>query len=397
MYDRIDERYPAVFNNAPPYSRGYWSSPISKVARRWLILCGTLGLLGLATILIFGLDNTPKPSDLLTRVTGSGPSQTITASSSRRRGRAPHVPRNGISKEDITEELIAPYWNEVDGTDRIGVFQRPRRPLTVGVDPKFYDCPPVVLNRYNAHLLEPEASEAEVDEEGREINARNLKVRGSHSQEGEEKYMVQHFFSHPNFNHTNGVFVEIGAYDGMMLSNTLALERQFGWSGLLIEGVTESYAKLEKNRISENVTTLHACVCNSPQVLQLGGTGATAGIGLGKEISTCPCLEMDDILAMAMGDKNHIDFYSIDVEGAELDLLLSHDWGRVPVHTALVEMRPGFAKTNAELRYALHTVANLCRFDNIVGHENEVWINPSWPCSVDGTGERGERGDCGWD
>ena len=36
-------------------------------------------------------------------------------------------------------------------------------------------------------------------------------------------------------NSSRGHFVEIGALDGVSLSNTLMLERCFGWGGLLVE------------------------------------------------------------------------------------------------------------------------------------------------------------------
>ncbi len=33
----------------------------------------------------------------------------------------------------------------------------------------------------------------------------------------------------------NGFFIEVGALDGETRSNTLILERKFGWNGVLIE------------------------------------------------------------------------------------------------------------------------------------------------------------------
>jgi len=50
-------------------------------------------------------------------------------------------------------------------------------------------------------------------------------------------------------NMTNGFFIECGAYDGESLSNSLMFERQFNWSGLLIEPSRENFAKMQtKNR-----------------------------------------------------------------------------------------------------------------------------------------------------
>src|ERR1700755_589614 len=47
----------------------------------------------------------------------------------------------------------------------------------------------------------------------------------------------------------NGTFIEAGAFDGETFSNTLNLEKEFGWSGLLIEPNPFQYQLLaRKNR-----------------------------------------------------------------------------------------------------------------------------------------------------
>jgi len=45
-----------------------------------------------------------------------------------------------------------------------------------------------------------------------------------------------------------GFYVEIGAFDGVAQSNTLLLERDLGWTGILIEPVSAQFQRLRKNR-----------------------------------------------------------------------------------------------------------------------------------------------------
>ena len=45
-----------------------------------------------------------------------------------------------------------------------------------------------------------------------------------------------------------GRFVELGAYTGIEFSNTLVLEKCFGWSGLLIEANSDNYRQLRDTR-----------------------------------------------------------------------------------------------------------------------------------------------------
>ncbi len=52
-----------------------------------------------------------------------------------------------------------------------------------------------------------------------------------HSQEGEDKFVFENFF----YAMRGGVFLEMGAIDGVVFSNTLWLAKAAGWRGLLIE------------------------------------------------------------------------------------------------------------------------------------------------------------------
>ncbi len=69
----------------------------------------------------------------------------------------------------------------------------------------------------------------------------------SNSTDGVEDYAYQHFFHGVH----RGTFVEVGAFDGVTGSHTLALDRQFQWHGLLIEATNAGYLQLLVNRASQ--------------------------------------------------------------------------------------------------------------------------------------------------
>jgi len=64
----------------------------------------------------------------------------------------------------------------------------------------------------------------------------------SNSQFGQDLWVLQLFREK-----RNGFYMEIGAGNGLWISNTLVMERHFGWTGILVEP-TGNYAELIKNR-----------------------------------------------------------------------------------------------------------------------------------------------------
>ena len=75
-------------------------------------------------------------------------------------------------------------------------------------------------------------------------------------QYAQDRWVVERVFSGRM---APGYFVELGAGDGLYLSNTLVLERHFGWAGLLIEP-TSAFFQLKDNR---QATCVRACVSSS--------------------------------------------------------------------------------------------------------------------------------------
>lgn len=134
------------------------------------------------------------------------------------------------------------------------------------------------------------------------------------------------------FQKKGGFFVEIGAHDGQHLSNTLWLESQHLWSGLLIEANPDLCQQLDK--LKRHAWSLCACLSSTRRsLIFIKGDEDTVG-GIESHIDEhhmklmdknskiiVPCCDLMDVL-----DKikiYHIDFFSLDVEGAEMAVLES--------------------------------------------------------------------------
>lgn len=156
-------------------------------------------------------------------------------------------------------------------------------------------------------------------------------------QEEQEKYAVREYFGHKD----NGFFVEVGANEPTSPeSQTWHLE-QLGWRGILVEPIPELAAKARDSR-KESIVFQVACVDGYAKgtttlliPVESGGlvTGhASLRANIDEhnysqfsriEVKTATLTEILDRVGV-----QSVDLLSIDVEGAELDVLRGLDLSR---------------------------------------------------------------------
>jgi FkbM family methyltransferase len=158
------------------------------------------------------------------------------------------------------------------------------------------------------------------------------------SQLGQDKYILENFFKKPDGTYiTDGFFIEIGAYDGRIFSNTYVLE-SLGWKGICVEPVPEIFDQLKNNRtciciqscISDKEgTTLFRQVCDHEVFSGIvEKTDPRHIANLAKNYSTAdliyyevPCTTLSTLIQTCSIIEIHV--LSIDTEGGELDILRS--------------------------------------------------------------------------
>jgi FkbM family methyltransferase len=147
-----------------------------------------------------------------------------------------------------------------------------------------------------------------------------------------------------------GVYIELGAYDGVTQSNTKWLEDDYNWSGILIEPSTLNYSKCLKNRKNNNIVN---CVCvsfdykketikgdfhrNSPMssvdgIRNKNRKNFTKNLSLQEFKTTTLQKVIDDSKFV------DIDFLSLDVEGYELEVLKGVDFKKQKIKYILIEV-----------------------------------------------------------
>jgi FkbM family methyltransferase len=144
-----------------------------------------------------------------------------------------------------------------------------------------------------------------------------------------------------------GFFVDIGAADGIRLSNTYALELA-GWTGICVEPRKDDFLLLQDNRpgsqhvnvcVGKEVDTEAEFVVSDQDKL-LSGLKNTLGSYMGQPVTgkvvKRPVYPLQHILTWC--DAPHIiEYLSIDTEGNEFDILLSTPFKKYTFKAITVE------------------------------------------------------------
>lgn len=182
------------------------------------------------------------------------------------------------------------------------------------------------------------------------FSQQQIKKEGYYSQYGQDKWVIEQLL--PDMR--KGVFVDIGANDGITLSNTYLLEKR-GWTGLAIEPIPTIYERLVKNR---KCIIINGCISEKSGKslfrLVLGELNMLSGLvdeydprhlerikrdmvsvgGDFKDIEV-NCYNFNELLNNQ--GISHIDYLNIDVEGGEYKILNSIDFDRVKISVIGVE------------------------------------------------------------
>jgi len=162
-------------------------------------------------------------------------------------------------------------------------------------------------------------------------------------------------------NYENGFFIECGANDGVSQSNTLLLEQKLNWLGLLIEPGLENFNKCRHVRpkcIVENYALVSSEYTESTIE---GNFNNPSYNGLMNSINGYPSYFNEEMIFWAnkfrqenasfpakvqcatlqyLLDKhgiNKVDFFSLDVEGYEIEVLKGLDFTKIRPTFILIE------------------------------------------------------------
>ncbi len=201
-----------------------------------------------------------------------------------------------------------------------------------------------------------------------------------YSQIQQDRILQEKFF----FRQENGFFVDVGAEEGVIGSNTYFYEQK-GWKGICIEPHPESFAKLKAAR---NCLCLPYAIRSEKGKAKFtnitGPSQALSGVTSGYDSRHLERIDRD--LAEKGGNKEEIEvetealknifvknnvkevhYLSIDVEGGELEVLKSIDFDDVMIHVIDVENNypDSFSEVRKFLFYKGFTKSFPIMFDEV--------------------------------
>lgn len=137
----------------------------------------------------------------------------------------------------------------------------------------------------------------------------------------------------------NGYFVEFGATNGVDLSNSYLLEKEFGWNGILAEPARCWHNELRKNRgvnietncvwrDSSSILTFNEVDYAELSTIDLfSSTDSHQKVRETGKTYDVKTISFIDLLAK-YNAPSQIDFLSIDTEGSEYEILSNFDFNR---------------------------------------------------------------------
>lgn len=204
----------------------------------------------------------------------------------------------------------------------------------------------------------------------------------------QDKFVDDHFFKGKK----NGVFLDIGASDGVSGSNTYYFEKQKGWKGVCFEPLPGIFDELAKNR---KCICIQGCAASKPGKAQFLTIKSDSSIHMlsglvssfssdhlskidkevsrhksDQEVVEVECFRVNDILAR--NQLNEVDFCSIDTEGSELEILKSIDHDQYHIKVFCVENEYRNKELENFMKSKNYTYISSLGVDQVFAHDSII-------------------------
>lgn len=252
------------------------------------------------------------------------------------------------------------------------------------------------LDRYNYHARKlRDIPNSTMCGQGPEFKNFFKLGKRSRSRNEEDWRIYNLFYADQTFVGT-GTYIELGAYDGKKETNTAFFDACLGWEGLTIEANPAQYKNLVVNRpYAHRMQFAPSCSAEEEdkgktvQFVSVAFTNAGlvsaltetiySNASISKHTVDVPCGTLTTAL-LDVFPSGHVNFFSLDVEGAEPLVLQSIDFSRVKIDVVIVEsfnqncLRHAPCATRTASRKIL-TGAGYRMFEDVV-YKSDLFVAP---------------------
>ena len=212
-----------------------------------------------------------------------------------------------------------------------------------------------------------------------------------YSQFGQDVFLEKNIFN----GYKNGFFMDVGSHDGVSINNTLYFEKNNNWTGINVEPIKTVYDKLVINR--PNCININCAVSNndgtSEFVCNTGYTEMLSGLKNNYDSRHLQRLETENIQTDSkteiitvntkrfetICDENnikHIHYLSIDVEGAEFEVIKSINFNKVFID--IIEFENNYSDKSIPIVHYLEDnnyVVIHIQLDIFMVHKNSIFYS----------------------
>lgn len=199
---------------------------------------------------------------------------------------------------------------------------------------------------------------------------------------------------------SGGTYLELGAFNGVQESNTRFFDDCLGWKGLLIEANPGIYQETIENRpFAHKMSFAPSCSAESTVPFHrvkwtnggLQGYAVAYNNSKAKPTVDVPCGPLSPVLADIFADDHWdnntttapvlptLDFFSLDVEGAEALVLSTIDFQAIRINVLMIEIQNSFCTdNNCEVRRQVRAKMALegyQRYEGLV-RASDVYVHP---------------------
>lgn len=185
-----------------------------------------------------------------------------------------------------------------------------------------------------------------------------------------QDYYLDHYIFHEK---ENGTFLDVGGNDPIKINNTYFFETSRNWSGLAFEPMpkmNQRWKELRKVECLQVALGSHRGEMEFCEYEDDYMSGAASNVDYKGKVANKYKVKVATLESVLKRHKiTHVDFMSIDVEGAELDVLKGINFNEVSIDYIVIENNKGVEKESLIRRFLISHNYRL---------KAKLWIDEIW-------------------